>query len=149
MRAISIVVAALVVAAPAAADIGIVGVAPSAARPGQTVRVHVNGYLPMRLRAMPIVLVRADLMPRPYPCKKAAICEPIVWRGRLERPPYRILGFTRGWRRNRTQPDHADARFRVRVPRVAPGRYTLALWCAPCVRGPQGSLIAGPRLTIR
>ena len=130
---------ALVFTASASADIGIVAVTPSTARPAQIVRVHVSGYLPMHLRSMPIVLVRSDLLPRPYPCKKAAICEPIVWRGRLEQPPYRVIGFTRDWRRNRLQPDHADARFRVRVPTVAPGRYTLALWCAPCVRGPQGS----------
>lgn len=148
MRIVCAIVVAFVFATPAAADIGIVTVTPSTARPAQMARVHVNGYLPMHLRSMPIVLVRADLLRRPYPCKKAAFCEPIVWRGRLERPPYRIVGFTRDWRRSRAQPDHADSWFHVRVPQVAPGLYRLALWCAPCVRGPQGSLIAGPRVTV-
>ena len=46
------------------------------ARPAQIVRVHVSGYLPMHLRSMPIVLVGSDLLPRPHPCKKAAISNP-------------------------------------------------------------------------
>jgi hypothetical protein len=143
-------VALALLTATAAADIGIVTVTPSVARAGQTVRVHVNGYLPLHTPSMPIVLVRSDLMPHPYACKNGtAICTPIVWRGRLTRWPYRVVGFARHWIRNRRQPDHADALLRVRVPNLPPARYTLALWCGPCVRGPQGSLIAGPTIAVR
>jgi len=142
---------ALAFAAPAAADIGIVGVSPSAARYGAIVRVHVNGYLPLiHPVSMPVVIVPASAMPRPYACPRlGGICSPIAWRGRIERPPYRILGFASHWRRDRGQPDHADAFLRARVPQLPPGLYRLALWCGSCVRGPQGSLIAGPALTVR
>ncbi len=78
---------AVVSAATATADIGIVSATPSTARPGQVVRLHVNGYLPMHAPSMAVVHVRAKLMPRPSPCQnKTAICEPIVWRSRLTRP---------------------------------------------------------------
>jgi hypothetical protein len=146
----ALVVPLLVVAAPAPADIGIVKVEPTVARPGALVRVYVNGYVPLHAPAMPIVLVRSDLMPRPYTCRDGStICEPIVWRRRLARPPYHVLGFATHWIRSRRLPDHADAILSAALPDVRAGRYTLALWCGPCVRGPQGSLIAGPRLTIR
>jgi len=142
--------AALLLASAAAADIGIVRAAPSVARTGQLVTVRVNGYLPLRSASMPIVLVRADRLPRPYPCDGGtAICEPRVWRGRLVRSPYRIVGFARRWIRSAVMPDHANALVRFRVPGVRSGRYRLALWCGPCVRGPQGSLIGGPALVVR
>jgi hypothetical protein len=140
---------AAVSAAMARADIGIVSITPSTARPGQLVRVHVNGYLPMHGASMPVVLVRAETMPRPYRCRKGtAICEPIVWHARLTRAPYRVVGFAREWTRSRSQPDHADSVLRIRIPKTAAGRYRFALWCDPCIRGPQGSLIAGPMLVI-
>ena len=152
MRALVLVAAAaFVLAAPAAADIGIVDVSPAAARPGAAIRVHVDGYLPLiHPVSMPVVIVPDRLMPRPYSCPKlGGTCSPIAWRGRIERPPYRILGFARRWTRDREQPDHADAVLRARLPRLAPGRYRLALCCGSCVRGPQGSLIAGPVVTVR
>jgi hypothetical protein len=142
--------AALACSATAMADIGIVSVTPSTSRPGQTLRVHVNGYQALLTLSMPVVLVRSDLMPRPYRCRDStAICEPVLWRNRLERRPYWLVGFARHWTRNKHQPDHADALLRFRTPRVRPGHYMLALWCGPCVRGPQGSLIAGPNITVR
>lgn len=150
MRCAFVLLAVCILVGPAAADIGIVRVAPVTARPGGTVRVTVNGYVGLRAATMPLVVVPAALLPRPFACKKgAAICEPNVWRGRLDRPPYRLVGFARRWRRDRDQPDHATAVAAVRVPRLRPGRYVVALWCGPCVRGPQGSLIAGPTLTVR
>jgi len=141
---------AAVSAGAGAADIGIVSVTPSSARPGEVVRVHVNGYLPMHEASMPVVLVADERMPRPYPCKNnQAICEPIALRARLRRAPYRLVGFAGNWTRSQNQPDHVDSVLRVRVPAIAAGRYRFALWCGPCVRGPQGSLIAGPLLVVR
>ncbi len=148
MRALVVAAAVLAAVPAAAADIGIVSVAPRAGAPGTSVAVRVDGYLQLDAPSMPVVLVRADAMPRPYACKDG-ICEPIVWRDRLGRPPYRIVGLARRWIWKRDQQDHADAIVRFRVPRVPPGRYQLALWCGPCVRGPQGSLIAGPLLWVR
>jgi hypothetical protein len=148
MRLLVVTAAALSLAAGATADIGVVSVTPPIVRPGQVVRVHVNGYLPLRTASMPLVLVPTEQMPRPYPCKHG-LCTPIVWRGRLAHPPYRIVGFAMRWTRSRREYDHADAFARVRIPTVASARYTVALWCGPCVRGPQGSLIAGPPLTVR
>lgn len=151
MRALLTVAVALVAASAASADIGIVSVKPSVAKPGALVTLRVEGYLQLDAPSMPVVLLvllRAGSTPRPYPCKHG-ICEPMVWRRRLGRPPYRIVGFARRRVRERTQLDHAEAVVVFRVPRVAPGRYRLALWCGPCARGPQGSLIAGPTLVVR
>jgi hypothetical protein len=149
VRLISIAVGALVLAHVAAADIGIVNLRPTRAHVGDAVTVHVNGYLPLDAASMPVVLVRAKQLPRPFPCKGGGICEPIVWRARLGRLPYVLVGFARNWVRNRNQPDHADAIVRFRLPAVPLGRYRVALWCGPCVRGPQGSLIGGPTLAVR
>jgi hypothetical protein len=38
--------------------------------------------------------------------------------------------------------------FHFRVPRVRAGAYRPVVYCAPCVRGPRGSLIAGSRFYV-
>ncbi len=35
---------------------------------------------------------------------------------------------------------------RFRVPRVAPGRYKVFVYCEPCYRGRRGSLITDDRI---
>lgn len=87
---------------------------------------------------MPVYLVPERHAPRPMPCRGGTgYCAPRSWQppGR----PYVLLGHLR-------KPHAGKQRFAFRVPRVAPERYQVALWCKPCGRrlpGRRNALRAG------
>jgi hypothetical protein len=147
MRILPVAVLAAVVATPSAsADIGIRGVSPRHVHPGEVVRVTADGFLgPEPWPAMPIVIVAEQHAPRPYQCGNG-YCSPRMARGRLGRPPYRLLGAIRRWRRQ--SDGHGIGSLRFTVPRLRSGRYVLGLFCESCVRGPKGSLIIDRRLVL-
>jgi hypothetical protein len=122
---------ALVVAPVAEADIG-VRLDRTSGRPGEWVVAQAAPF------TLPLYLVPASLVPHATTCHNGtAICAPTS----LGAP--RRSGWTWLGRFFPTRP-----RFRFRVPAVAPGRYRPVIYCAPCVRGPRGSLLAGPLFTV-
>jgi hypothetical protein len=122
---------ALVVAPGARADIG-VRLDRTSGRPGEWV---VAQSAPLTL---PLYLVPSSIVPPATSCHNGtAICEPTSL-GAPRRPGWTWLG-----RFFPTRP-----RFRFRVPSVAPGPYRPVIYCAPCVPGPRGSLLAGPVFTV-
>ena len=120
-----------VVLQAARADIGVVSVAPATARPGTSVVVTVGGiYAPL---SAPVYVVPLSQMPRYASCGSDRVCAPQAasapnsW-------PYSRVGIA-------TFSNKGVVRFRV--PRLAAGRYGLVVYCAPCRRGPGGSLLPG------
>jgi hypothetical protein len=138
MRAVVLVALAVAaaVAGTARADI-VVTLDRTSARPGDLVRATSSSCCFLSL-----YLVPAARVPQPGPCPppiKSGGCEP--W---SIGPPHR-----RGWTwLGRLFPHRPSVRFRV--PNVPAGLYRAVVYCAPCYRGPWGSLIAGAQqLTIR
>jgi hypothetical protein len=131
-RLLLIGVAALVVIPPASADIN-VWLDRSSAQPGDVVRATSAGCCYLSL-----YLVPERLVPNPWHCSANAICAPFS-----VGPPHR-----HGWTwLGRFFPNRRSLWFRV--PKVRPGPYRAVVYCAPCYRGPRGSLIAGDRLVVR
>jgi hypothetical protein len=92
-----------------------------------TLTVRVDGILRGfgNASGMPVYLVPERNAPRPFLCRGGrAYCAPRSWHppGR----PYVLVG------RLRPRADYLRQRFAFRVPRVAPGRYQVAVWCRPC-----------------
>jgi hypothetical protein len=129
-------VALAVVAPTARADIGLVSISRTSGRPGDRVVARFGGY-DRQWPRFPVYLVREPWYP-----KTPACCEP-----RVRHPP-RGGRFTFLGRVHYGAPQHG--RFVFHVPRLRPGTYGLVIYCAPCYKGPDGSLIAtGPRFRIR
>lgn len=114
-------------------------------------RVHAGDVVRLRAGAglrlyalLPLYLVPARSAPRPYPCTvrgQVGSCEPAV-----PRPP-RGAAFHRIGTLNTRHSKEVTILFRV--PRLRPGPYVYVLYCGPCHRGPDGSLIAWlPRPTL-
>jgi hypothetical protein len=120
------------IVAAAGADIGVIAVSKASARVGDVVSVRVAGYDRAWPR-MPLYLVPTQQAPQPVRCRRNAMCQPKSRRA-PEGPPYRFLGRIT-FRRSGT------GVVRFRVPRVAAGTYRFVIYCAPCYRGPGGSLI--------
>jgi hypothetical protein len=81
---------------------------------------------------MRVYLVSESRAHRPYRCNRPrpnGICNPRFFRP--PRAPYIFLGRMPG------PLNYRGRSFAFRVPRVAPGRYQVAIWCRPC----GGSLI--------
>jgi hypothetical protein len=120
----------LVVVATARADIG-VELDRSHARPGERVRATGDSFY------LSLYLAPESTVPPLEPCGSGEVCRPTSIG-----PPKR-----RGWvwlgRFFPTRPI-----FHFRVPAVQPGKYRPVVYCAPCVRGPRGSLIAGERFYV-
>jgi hypothetical protein len=132
MKVPLIAIASVLVFAPVArADIG-VRLDRSSARPGDRVVATSASFF------LSLYLVPATLVPQPSSCHQGtAVCAPTSLG-----PPQR-----RGWTwLGRFFPNRP--RFRFRVPSVAPGVYRPVVYCAPCARGPRGSLISGPTFTV-
>ena len=141
MRALLPLAIALVLAAAAAADIGVVTVSRTSARPGDVVVVRFGGYAGEAPR-MPAYLVLHMRAPRATACRRNAVCAPFAARA-PQRWPYVFIG------RIRFAPP-ASGRLRFRVPRVPAGAYRFVVYCAPCYKGPGGSLIdSGPTFVVR
>ncbi len=139
MRACSALIAALTLTGPARADIGVLSVSRTRAHPGTLVRVRVAGYNRPRPR-LPLYLVAARSAPKHYACGRNAICEP-----RARRPPS-SAPYTRIGRVHFGRSGVGTVQFRV--PSLPPGRYRFVLYCAPCYRGPGGSLIVDDLLLL-
>jgi hypothetical protein len=135
----------------AGADIGIVGLSPAHARTGDRIRVTAAGYLGMTHQIFTVILVPKARAPQPYSCLSGtAICTPSFLPARLTRPPFTPAGRITSWRQvgpRRIRQGRAILMFRL--PRVAPGRYVLGLFCPSCTRGPKGSLIIADNLILR
>jgi len=89
---------------------------------------------------MPVLMIPAWLAPKRYSCRGGAVCEPYSV-GAPSRPPWLRLGRMSG----RVLPVTFGT-IRFRVPRVAPGRYKVFVYCEPCYRGRRGSLITDDRI---
>ena len=113
----------------AGADVGVV-LDTATVRVGEALRGSGDGA------GMPVYLVPARIALRPFPCHGDGYCNHCS--KRPPGPPYVLLG-----RLAVTRDVYQDQRFSFRVPKVAPGRYRVALWCRAC----GGSLIlAGRRI---
>ena len=134
---------ALLSVSSAHADIGLVSISRTSGQPGDRVVARFGGY-DREWPRMPVYLVRALRAPHSAPCLDLdvrAVCE-----ARVPRPPhgepYTFIG-----RIHYAPPTRG--RFRFRVPRLAPGYYAFLVYCAPCYKGPGGSLIdTGTRFRI-
>ena len=89
---------------------------------------------------MPVLMIPAWLAPRRYSCRGDAVCEPYSV-GAPSRRPWIRLGRMSGHVLPVT-----FGTIRFRVPRVAPGRYKVFVYCEPCYPGPRGSLITDDRI---
>ena len=126
---------ALALSASAAADIGLVSIDRTSGRPGERVVARFGGY-DRQWPRLPVYLVPAPRNPQIPAC-----CE-----ARVRRAPrggkFAFLG-----RIHYGAPQHG--RFAFRVPKLRPGTYDFVVYCAPCYKGPDGSLIStGPRFRI-
>ena len=133
----------LVPASTASADIGVVGLNPHFARPGERVDLTVGcGACPADT-SFPISLVPVEKSPRPHPCGENAVCYPTALRPPGE-PPFVFLGTTSGGRAllPTVDPPGSKSDLRFAVPKIDAGRYAFVVFCADCVRGPRGSLLA-------
>jgi len=94
---------------------------------------------------MPVYLIPESQAPHPIRCHDGrAYRAPRSW----HRPgrPYILLGHLQKTRR-----DYVRQRFAFRVPRVAAGRYQVAVWCQPCGRRLllAGATLHGQVVTVR
>jgi hypothetical protein len=89
---------------------------------------------------MPVLMIPAWLAPERYSCRGGAVCEPYSI-GTPSRRPWIRLGRMSGPILPVT-----FGTIRFRVPRVAPGRYKIFVYCEPCYRGRRGSLITDDRI---
>jgi hypothetical protein len=118
--------------AVARGDIGVVAVSRTTAHPRDVVYVRVVGYDRPWPR-MPLYLVPATRVPQRRACGPNAICEPRAKRPPT-RPPYTRIG--------QVHFRHSGSGVvRFHVPSLIPGRYRFVVYCAPCYRGPGGSLV--------
>ena len=130
---------ALALAWPAAArsDIGLI-VRKAVVRPGETMTVWGGcGY--------PVYLVPEAHLRRLGTYHALTMSVPVA--GPPRRPPFLRLGVPICTGRVHFVGDFPDgdwsswsAYFRFRVPKLRPGRYQLAVYCAPCRRGRGGTL---------
>jgi hypothetical protein len=122
-----------VLCATARADVGPPRLSSSAGKPGQVVMGRGSS-------GMPVLMIPAWLAPERYSCRGGAVCEPYSV-GAPSRLPWIRLGRMSG----RVLPVTLGT-IRFRVPRVAPGRYKVFVYCEPCYRGRGGSLITDDRI---
>jgi hypothetical protein len=130
----------LAVAPAASADIGL-RLTTLDVRVGGLLRGTGNGG------GMAVYIVPESRAHRPYRCNKPrpnGICQPRFFRP--PRAPYIFLGRMPGRAR-----DYRGRRFAFRVPRIAPGRYQVAVWCRPCGGGLilAGDTIYGQVVRVR
>ena len=135
--------AVLLSVTPARADIGLVSISRTSGSPGNRVVAHFGGY-DRPWPHMPVYLVPAPRAPRLRPCFVRGVragCEARVRRA-PRGTPFTLLG------RIRYAPP-TSGRLAFRVPKLSAGYYAFVVYCAPCYKGPGGSLIdTGPRFRI-
>jgi hypothetical protein len=125
----------------ASADVGVVGLHPKAAKPGERVDLRLGcGFCSPGAR-FPISLVPVAQAPRPYPCGENALCTPAA-AAPPRRHPFVFLGRASGDRTiGAGRSSVTESHLRFLIPNVKPGLYAFVIFCADCRRGPRGSLI--------
>jgi hypothetical protein len=133
----------LFLAAPAAADVGVVGVSPTVASPGQPIVLRVGCGFCSRPTGFPISLVPFAQAPRPRPCHENALCSPRA-AAPPRQDPFVFLGRTRGGRAllPGADPPGSESQLRFQVPNVQPGRYAFVIFVPGRGRDARGTLIA-------
>jgi hypothetical protein len=129
-------------ASQAHADIGVIGVKPNVAAPGQLISLAAGcggGGCPARL---PVSLLPSGDARRTRPVcegKQGPCRSPTAPRIPRERP-FVFLG----WATRRGPPPSYGQRYvlRFRAPRVRPGAYQFVIFCDACSPGPRGMLVA-------
>lgn len=140
LAAVTVVVALGIGVAVALGDIAVISVKPAQARPGDFVTVVAGAYKAMP--PMPLYLVLRSRVRPPHPCGSNALCDTVIPRPPTT-APYRRVG-TLDFGRH---PCHVQVRFRL--PRLVSGVYEFLIYCAPCHRGPGGTLISNPSAVLR
>ena len=143
--------AGLVAAPTATADIALMRVSPKVVRPGERVDLTVGcGACRRADTSFPISLVPLAKAPQPRPCRlklkggtENALCSPTVPRPPRERP-FVLLGRTSGGRRALppgSWPAGSKSDLRFAVPEIESGRYAFVIFSAWRDRAPGGGLI--------
>lgn len=141
--ALGSVLVGLLLAAPSAADVGVVGLNPAVAKPGERVELRVGcGSCPPGA-SFPISLVPLAQAPRSHSCRRNVLCIPAATEPPHVRP-FVLLGHTGGGDAlfSTPHPVGSESHLRFLTPDVAPGRYAFVIFCATCYQGPRGGLIA-------
>lgn len=132
-------------APPVKGDIGVVGVSPRHANPGEEVNVSIGSGTsissPTGEGPFPVSLVPLADTPRPHRCDSsaAAACLPAAL-GPPREAPFVYLGqATRV--KNQDRRYVQDFRLHFQVPAVTPGRYSFVIYSAGSYPGPRGGLI--------
>lgn len=149
---------ALLVAAPAEADLGVERVSSRGGEPGKKVRLTLGcgacsaakGKPPA---SFPVSLVPVDEVPRPRRCGPNALCPPRV-RAVPRRAPFAYLGEARI---REGSVDGPILRYALdfTIPKLPAGTYTYVVYCDLCLDGGAAGLITEPnangpwRLRIR
>lgn len=140
---LSVLVVVSLTGAVATADVGVSSQNPSEARPGQTVKITVACGSCNAGTRFPVSMVPVTEYPEPNPCRNDSLCGPMARNPPAENP-YVLLGETND--AVRVGPGAGfvgtESSFQFKVPAVDPGRYLLVVFCAECVKGPKGSLVA-------
>jgi hypothetical protein len=118
-----VLVLAFLLVPPAGADIGVISVSRTSARPGDLVVVRFGGYANEWPRMPAYLVPSARATGTAVFVRSAPRGWPYVFIGRIHYAP------------------PARGRVRFRVPRVPSGTYHFVVYCAPCIRGPGGSLV--------
>ena len=133
---IGVAVAVAALASTGRADVGLFSISRTSGRPGDRVVARFVGYHRQWPR-FPVYLVPAPRNPQ----------IPVCCNARVRHPP-RGGRFTFLGRIHYGPPQRG--RFNFHVPRLRPGTYGFVIYCAPCYKGPDGSLIStGSRFRIR
>jgi hypothetical protein len=136
---------------PAKGDIGVVGVSPRHANPGEEVNVSIGSGTsissPTGGGPFPVSLVPLADTPEPHRCDSsaAAVClpaalgpprdAPFVYLGRATRVKNQDKRYVRELR------SVQEYRLHFQVPAVTPGRYSFVIYSAGSYPGPRGGLI--------
>lgn len=151
----SAIVTAGAAASGAQADIGVISVRPTVARPGQLVDVRAGAYKSIP-KPMPLYLVPRTQVPREHPCgPKGEDGKPIGFCPTLFAQPPRAWPFVLVGRLHfrpvaaQQVPRPSRASLRFRVPRLGPGLYELVIYCDPCWPGSRGAVITNPNALLR
>jgi hypothetical protein len=126
-------------------DIGVVGVSPRHANPGEAVNVSIASGAeissPRGRGPFPVSLVPLADAPKPHRCstRAAALCLPAAL-GPPREAPFVYLGQATHVE-NQGKPYLQYFRLHFRVPTVAPGLYSFVIYSAGSYPGPRGGLM--------
>jgi len=156
---VGLIVALGLLTAPAAmADLGVEKVNRTSGKPGESVKLTLGCGACSSARgqdaaSFPVSLVAAAKVPEPYRCGPNALCPPRV-RAIPKQAPFTYLGeaLPRGDGADKSYPLYV---LDFAIPNLPAGTYTYVIYCDPCLKGKEASLITAPtvprpwRLRIR